>query len=69
MMMHNKLHHISVQLLCFTDEPFQPLEAIPIKTAEQCIHVAIVVIVIFVSWKAGGPLPKTNIWVVYLMNF
>ncbi|XP_037946133.1 phospholipase ABHD3 [Teleopsis dalmanni] len=41
----NKLDKISVPLLCLSaaDDPFQPLEAIPIKAAEKCSHVAIVV--------------------------
>lgn len=40
--LHNKLHQISVPLLCLSaaDDPFQPLEAIPIKAAEQSSHVA-----------------------------
>lgn len=43
--LHNKLHKISVPLLCLSaaDDPFQPLEAIPIKDAEKSSHVAIVV--------------------------
>ncbi|XP_030371471.1 phospholipase ABHD3 isoform X2 [Scaptodrosophila lebanonensis] len=43
--LHNKLDHISVPLLCLSaaDDPFQPLEAIPIKAANQCTHVAIVI--------------------------
>ncbi|XP_054739716.1 phospholipase ABHD3-like [Anastrepha obliqua] len=43
--LHNKLHYISVPLLCLSaaDDPFQPLDAIPIKAAEECTHVAIVV--------------------------
>lgn len=43
--LHNKLHKISVPLLCLSaaDDPFQPLDAIPIKAAEQSTHVAIVV--------------------------
>ncbi|KAI8126911.1 phospholipase ABHD3 [Lucilia cuprina] len=43
--LHNKLHYITVPLLCLSaaDDPFQPLEAIPIKPAEESTHVAIVV--------------------------
>nr|AAL28489.1 GM08242p [Drosophila melanogaster] len=43
--LHNKLDHISVPLLCLSaaDDPFQPLDAIPIKAANQCTHVAIVI--------------------------
>ncbi|EDW01536.1 phospholipase ABHD3 isoform X2 [Drosophila grimshawi] len=43
--LHNKLDQISVPLLCLSaaDDPFQPLEAIPIKAANQCTHVAIVI--------------------------
>ncbi|XP_017470683.1 PREDICTED: phospholipase ABHD3-like [Rhagoletis zephyria] len=43
--LHNKLHYISVPLLCLSaaDDPFQPLDAIPIKAAEESTHVAIVV--------------------------
>lgn len=43
--LHNKLQYISVPLLCLSaaDDPFQPLEAIPIKAAEDCSHVAIVI--------------------------
>uniref|UniRef100_A0A6B2E6U6 Putative alpha/beta hydrolase n=1 Tax=Phlebotomus kandelakii TaxID=1109342 RepID=A0A6B2E6U6_9DIPT len=43
--LHNKLHKIKVPLLCLSaaDDPFQPLEAIPIKAAEKSSHVAIVV--------------------------
>ncbi|XP_023176836.1 phospholipase ABHD3 isoform X1 [Drosophila hydei] len=43
--LHNKLDHICVPLLCLSaaDDPFQPLDAIPIKAANQCTHVAIVI--------------------------
>lgn len=43
--LHNKLDQISVPLLCLSaaDDPFQPLDAIPIKAANQCSHVAIVI--------------------------
>uniref|UniRef100_A0A1L8DPU7 Putative phospholipase abhd3 n=1 Tax=Nyssomyia neivai TaxID=330878 RepID=A0A1L8DPU7_9DIPT len=43
--LHNKLHKIKVPLLCLSaaDDPFQPLDAIPIKAAEKSSHVAIVV--------------------------
>ncbi|GAB0090355.1 ABHD3 [Sergentomyia squamirostris] len=43
--LHNKLHHIKVPLLCLSaaDDPFQPLDAIPIKAAIKSSHVAIVV--------------------------
>lgn len=43
--LHDKLHKITVPTLCLSaaDDPFQPLEAIPIKAAEECSHVAIVV--------------------------
>lgn len=43
--LHDKLHRITVPTLCLSaaDDPFQPLEAIPIKAAEECSHVAIVV--------------------------
>jgi abhydrolase domain-containing protein 1/3 len=43
--LHNKLHKIQVPTLCLSaaDDPFQPLEAIPIKSAEKSSHVAIVV--------------------------
>lgn len=43
--LHNKLHKIRVPLLCLSaaDDPFQPLEAIPIKAAEKSSHVAIVI--------------------------
>lgn len=43
--MHNKLHLIQVPTLCLSaaDDPFQPLEAIPIKGAEDSSHVAIAV--------------------------
>lgn len=43
--LHVKLHKIKVPLLCLSaaDDPFQPLEAIPIKDAEKSSHVAIVV--------------------------
>lgn len=43
--LHNKLHKIEVPTLCLSaaDDPFQPLEAIPIKGAEESSHVAIVV--------------------------
>uniref|UniRef100_A0A1B0FHX4 AB hydrolase-1 domain-containing protein n=1 Tax=Glossina morsitans morsitans TaxID=37546 RepID=A0A1B0FHX4_GLOMM len=43
--LHNKLDNICVPLLCLSaaDDPFQPLDAIPIKAAERSTHVAIVV--------------------------
>ncbi|XP_034476667.1 phospholipase ABHD3 isoform X1 [Drosophila innubila] len=43
--LHNKLDQISVPLLCLSaaDDPFQPLDAIPIKAANQCTHVAIII--------------------------
>lgn len=43
--LHNKLDMIKVPLLCLSaaDDPFQPLDAIPIKAAEKSSHVAIVV--------------------------
>ncbi|XP_033252937.1 phospholipase ABHD3-like isoform X1 [Drosophila miranda] len=43
--LHNKLDQISVPLLCLSaaDDPFQPLDAIPVKAANQCTHVAIVI--------------------------
>lgn len=43
--LHNKLHKIEVPTLCLSaaDDPFQPLEAIPIQGAEKSSHVAIVV--------------------------
>lgn len=43
--LHNKLDGICVPLLCLSaaDDPFQPLDAIPIKAAEQSTHVAIVI--------------------------
>uniref|UniRef100_A0A1B0CY64 Putative phospholipase abhd3 n=1 Tax=Lutzomyia longipalpis TaxID=7200 RepID=A0A1B0CY64_LUTLO len=43
--LHNKLHKIKVPLLCLSaaDDPFQPLDGIPIKAAEKSSHVAIVV--------------------------
>ncbi|CAD7092621.1 unnamed protein product [Hermetia illucens] len=43
--LHNKLHQITVPLLCLSaaDDPFQPLDAIPISAAEKSSHVAIVV--------------------------
>lgn len=43
--LHNKLHQITVPLLCLSaaDDPFQPLDAIPIKAAENSSHVAIVI--------------------------
>ncbi|XP_017486191.1 PREDICTED: phospholipase ABHD3-like [Rhagoletis zephyria] len=43
--LQDKLHHISVPLLCLSaaDDPFQPLDAIPIQAASECSHVAIIV--------------------------
>lgn len=43
--LHNKLHRITVPTLCLSaaDDPFQPLDAIPIEAAEKSSHVAIVV--------------------------
>lgn len=43
--LHNKLHKIRVPTLCLSaaDDPFQPLDAIPIKAAESSSHVAIVI--------------------------
>lgn len=43
--LHNKLHKIKVPTLCLSaaDDPFQPLDAIPIEAAENSSHVAIVV--------------------------
>lgn len=43
--LHNKLHKIKTPTLCLSaaDDPFQPLDAIPIKAAEESSHVAIVV--------------------------
>ncbi|XP_049310628.1 phospholipase ABHD3 [Bactrocera dorsalis] len=43
--LQDKLHHISVPLLCLSaaDDPFQPLDAIPIKAANESSHVAIIV--------------------------
>lgn len=43
--LHVKLQKIKVPLLCLSaaDDPFQPLDAIPIKEAEKSSHVAIVV--------------------------
>ncbi|CAO1316499.1 unnamed protein product [Diamesa hyperborea] len=43
--LHNKLHKIRVPTLCLSaaDDPFQPLDAIPIKAAENSSHVAIVI--------------------------
>ncbi|XP_061396819.1 phospholipase ABHD3 [Musca vetustissima] len=43
--LHDKLHKITVPTLCLSaaDDPFQPLDAIPIKAAEECSHVAIVI--------------------------
>lgn len=43
--LHNKLHYITVPLLCLSaaDDPFQPLEALPIKPAEESTHVAFVI--------------------------
>lgn len=43
--LHNKLHKIKVPLLCLSaaDDPFQPLDAIPIKAAEKSSHVAILI--------------------------
>lgn len=42
---HDKLHKIEVPLLCLSagDDPFQPLEAIPVQAAYQSQYVAIVV--------------------------
>lgn len=43
--LHNKLHKIKVPLLCLSaaDDPFQPLDAIPIKAAAKSSHVAILI--------------------------
>lgn len=43
--LHNKLHQIKVPLLCLSaaDDPFQPLDAIPIKAAAGSSHVAILI--------------------------
>lgn len=43
--LHNKLNKIKVPTLCLSaaDDPFQPLDAIPISGANQSSHVAIVV--------------------------
>lgn len=43
--LHVKLDKIKVPLLCLSaaDDPFQPLDAIPIKNAEKSSHVAIVI--------------------------
>ncbi|KAL1377899.1 hypothetical protein pipiens_004108 [Culex pipiens pipiens] len=43
--LHNKLHKIKVPLLCLSaaDDPFQPLDAIPVKAAAKSSHVAIVI--------------------------
>ncbi|XP_067637586.1 phospholipase ABHD3-like [Eurosta solidaginis] len=41
----DKLHHISVPLLCLNaaDDPLQPMEGIPIEATTDCTHVAIIV--------------------------
>uniref|UniRef100_A0A2M4ARU7 Putative phospholipase abhd3 n=1 Tax=Anopheles triannulatus TaxID=58253 RepID=A0A2M4ARU7_9DIPT len=43
--LHNKLHKIKVPLLCLSaaDDPFQPLDAIPVKAAARSSHVAILI--------------------------
>lgn len=43
--LHDKLDNIKVPLLCLTaaDDPFQPMEGIPIEAASRSSHVAIVV--------------------------
>lgn len=43
--LHNKLHKIKVPTLCLSaaDDPFQPLDCIPIEAAEKSSHVAIIV--------------------------
>ncbi|XP_004525088.1 phospholipase ABHD3 [Ceratitis capitata] len=43
--LQNKLHQISVPLLCLSaaDDPFQPLDAIPLEAANKCSHVAIII--------------------------
>ncbi|KAG5676813.1 hypothetical protein PVAND_006621 [Polypedilum vanderplanki] len=43
--LHQKLHKIKVPTLCLSaaDDPFQPLDAIPIKAAEESSHCCIVV--------------------------
>lgn len=42
---HDKLHKIEIPLLCLSagDDPFQPLEAIPVQAAYKSQYVAIVV--------------------------
>lgn len=43
--MHDKLHSIKVPVLCLSaaDDPFQPLEALPLEDAETSSHVCFVV--------------------------
>ncbi|XP_001603415.1 phospholipase ABHD3 [Nasonia vitripennis] len=43
--LHDKLHRIEVPLLCLSaaDDPFQPLEAIPLKEVSETEHVAMIV--------------------------
>lgn len=42
---HNKIHRVKVPVVCLSaaDDPFQPLEGIPVETANLLEHVAIVV--------------------------
>ncbi|KAL7294348.1 hypothetical protein TKK_0012356 [Trichogramma kaykai] len=42
---HDKLHQIQVPLLCLSaaDDPFQPLEALPLKEVSETQHVAMIV--------------------------
>ncbi|XP_011494645.1 PREDICTED: abhydrolase domain-containing protein 3-like [Ceratosolen solmsi marchali] len=43
--LHNKLHRIKVPLLCLSaaDDPFQPIEAIPLQKVVETKHVAMIV--------------------------
>jgi len=43
--LHDKIHHIKVPLLCLSaaDDPFQPLDALPLLDIETSSHVAMIV--------------------------